>query len=176
MAQFLHIPVMAADSISFRCEAHRLESVIGDSGAPRRRREDAAPRCQPAGRVPRIPGQVEAARTSHRSRIDALKYRVYGILHKALGVTFVVLLSGIAAMALDIYIWPGQKRFGVPLIYAGLAMTAACWALFLCTCSQRSRDFLEAFLIPCSLGDEWQERGAARRAKPTTGDPAGKIV
>ncbi|XP_077552787.1 uncharacterized protein LOC144167385 [Haemaphysalis longicornis] len=128
---------------SSRYGARDLEpSVVGN--APRRRRVDTVPRNRtpPAEKSPRryrSPAELEAARTSRYSRCDVFKNHAYSVLIKALIVTWVLLLSGVVAIALDAWI-PGLL-----LILLSIAFSIACWVVFLCTCSERSRDFLRHF-------------------------------
>ncbi|KAK8767282.1 hypothetical protein V5799_005941 [Amblyomma americanum] len=131
---------MAASNYSPSPPAPSVSRNTDSADAPRRRREETVYTwaCSPTE-------LLEEARERGQSRYDtaiAVKDRMYRLLYVVLGFTVVILTAGIASIVLD---W--HRGLGVALVLTGTALVIACWAVFLCSCSERSRMFI-AVIVP----------------------------
>lgn len=94
---------------------------------------------------------LEEAWTHGPSHCDLVKRRVYQLLGRALCVTALFLWGGIATLALD---GGHQRSLGMALTCTGVVLALACWTVFLCTTTQRSRTFLAAVVPGCCSYDD----------------------
>ncbi|XP_065301741.2 uncharacterized protein [Dermacentor albipictus] len=131
--------------------------------------------CGQAAARSSTPWLLEEARPLGCSRYDVVKGRMYRLLYATFGVTFAILVCGLASVVLD---W--HHGLGVALIFTGVALVVACWAVFLCSCAERSRTFLAAIapsylLDPPSAADADGQRRDGGTEDPDFASP-GDVV